>query len=375
MPTFDVAIIGTGGVGSAALAYLAQSGARVLGIDRFTPPHSYGSSHGQTRVIRMAYFEHPDYVPLLRQAYQCWSELEAATDRRLYFPTGVLQIGPEQGEVIAGIRRSAQEHHLAIESFPFQEIASTFPGVLPPDNCVGLLERDAGYLLVSECIEAYLSLAKRHGATLQNDSPVIEWKHTGSEFEIRTEAEIVQAKQLVICGGAWASQLLLGLNVPLTILRKHLYWYQNQAKAYTSAASFPVFLLETAGGIYYGFPQIDALGVKLARHDGGERIAGPDAHHQTQEDTDRQNVETFVRNHLPQLSQKLTRHSACMYTMTDDHHFVVGTHPSNSQLHFAAGLSGHGFKFASALGQILADLVLSGKTESPIGFLSPNRFC
>ncbi|MEW4562156.1 N-methyl-L-tryptophan oxidase [Bremerella sp. JC770] len=374
MLTCDVAVVGIGGVGSAALAHLAQAGADVIGLDRFSPPHIHGSSHGQTRVIRMAYFEHPDYVPLLRQAYRRWNDLQQATGRQLYFPTGVLQVGPEQGEVIAGTLRSAQQHQLAIQQFSCEQIAEEFPGVVPPEDCIGILERDAGYLLVADCIQAYLDQAQAHGATIKTDTPVRAWKHLGETFELQTDGEVIHAKQLIISGGAWATQLLADLNVPMTILRKHLYWYANEASTYTRQAQFPVFLLETSGGIYYGFPQFDNQGVKLARHDGGQPIASADQQTQDEDPADRQAVETFTAGHLPLLSQKLLHRQACLYTVTPDHHFLVGTHPQHDGLHFAAGLSGHGFKFASALGEILYDLATKGQTNSPIGFLSPRRF-
>ncbi|PQO41284.1 N-methyl-L-tryptophan oxidase [Blastopirellula marina] len=374
MLTCDVAVVGTGGVGSAAVAYLARAGANVIGLDRYSPPHNHGSSHGQTRVIRMAYFEHPDYVPLLRHAYREWHDLEQTTGRKLYFPTGVLQIGPEAGEVIAGTLRSAQQHQLAIQRYAFDDITREFPGVVPPEACVGILERDAGYLLVAECISAYLDQARQHGAILKNDTPIKSWTRNEDTFELQTADEVIHAKQLVICGGAWATQLLADLNVPMTILRKHLYWYANDAAAYTQASSFPVFLIETLGGIYYGFPQIDRQGVKLARHDGGEPIASAQQQSQQEDAADRASVETFTRNHLPLLSQDLVHHEACMYTVTPDQHFLVGTHPEHDGLHFVAGLSGHGFKFASALGQILCDLAMTGQTSVPIDFLSPRRF-
>ena len=322
----------------------------------------------------MAYFEHPDYVPLLRQAYRSWNDLQQTTGRQLYFPTGVLQIGPASGEVIAGTLRSAQQHQLAIQQYAYEEIAKEFPGVVPPEDCVGILERDAGYLLVAECISAYLDQAQQHGATVLPDSPVQSWSRVGDTYQLQTPSEVIHAKQLVVCGGAWATQLLADLNVPMTILRKHLYWYANEASAYTRESKFPVFLIETTGGIYYGFPQIDSQGLKLARHDGGEPIASADQQTQAEDAADRQAVETFTAGHLPLLSQRLVHHEACMYTVTPDHHFLLGTHPEYAGLHFAAGLSGHGFKFASALGEILADLAINGQTSSPIAFLSPRRF-
>ncbi|RCS41464.1 N-methyl-L-tryptophan oxidase [Bremerella cremea] len=374
MSVYDVAVIGTGGVGSAALYHLAQAGANVIGLDRFAPPHSRGSSHGDTRVIRMAYFEHPDYVPLLQQAYQGWHALEELAGKQLYFPTGVLQIGPEQGDVIAGIRQSATKHNLAIESFTASEIPRTFPGVQSPENVVGILERDAGYLLVSECIATYLTGAKQLGTTLLADTPVERWEDQGNEFVLYTTGNTVRAKQLVICGGAWAAQLITDLGVPLTILRKHLYWYANESPHYTAQSKFPVFLMETPQGIYYGFPQIDSQGVKLARHDGGEPLAHAKLHSQAEDNADQTSVENFLSRYLPRLSHQRIRHAACMYTLTPDQHFLLGTHPAHPGLHFASGLSGHGFKFASALGMALADLATTGQTSAPIGFLSATRF-
>ena len=374
MITCDVAVIGTGGVGSAALYHLAKSGAKVVGLDRFTPPHAHGSSHGQTRVIRLAYFEHPDYVPLLRRAYQAWNQLETATNRQLYFPTGALQIGSEQGVVGQGIRHSAELHHLAVDSLSHEEILQAYPGVVPPEDHVGMLERDAGYLLVSECIDTYLQLAKAHGAQLKTETAVQSWTFRDGQFDLQTDAELIHAKQVVVCGGAWAAQLMTDLKVPLQILRKHLYWYENDFEGYRHDSNFPVFLFETAAGIYYGFPQIDDYGVKLARHDAGQPIKTPADHSQDEDFDDRQQVESFVKSCLPRLSTRLTRQAACMYTMTPDENFLLGTHPEHEGLHFAAGLSGHGFKFASALGQILSELAIDGQTTSPIEFLSPARF-
>lgn len=374
MSTYDVAVIGTGGVGSAAVYALAKAGAKVIGLDRFDPPHNRGSSHGDTRVIRKAYFEHPDYVPLLQQAYRGWQHLEEAAGKQLYFPTGVLQIGPSEGEIISGIRQSAQEHGLEIESYACEELSQVFPGIHPPENTVGILERDAGYLLVSQCIAAYLRLAKELGADLRINTPALAWHPRKGEYVLETADEVIQAKQLVICGGPWALQLLADLEVPMRILQKHLYWYDNQAPEYTSDASFPVFLMETSGGLYYGFPQIDAQGVKVSRHDGGKPIDHAGWHAQMEDASDRADVETFLSACLPKLSHEVNRQAACLYTMTPDEHFLLGTHPRHKGLHFAAGLSGHGFKFASALGEILCDLAVKEKTSAPIGFLRATRF-
>ena len=371
----DVLVIGTGGVGSAALFHLARRGARVLGLDRFPAAHDRGSSHGQTRMIRQAYFEHPDYVPLVRRAYALWTELEQLCGEKLYHEVGLLQVGPSDGRVVRGVLASAGQHGLQIETLAPAEVESRWQGFsLPRDaDTVGLFERKAGYLRVEACVRAHLDEAVRAGATLRTDMVVRSWRSAGGGVEVETDQGRLTADRLVIAAGAWSGEVLRDLGIPLEVRRKPQYWYETTNPALTAEQGCPAYLFETPEGIFYGFPQIDALGVKIAEHSGGRPVLDPSALDREIDPVDQGRVEAFAASRLRGVTRRLTRHSPCMYTMTPDEHFVIDRHPAHSQVVFAAGLSGHGFKFAPVLGEALADLVLTGRTDLPIGFLSAAR--
>lgn len=373
MKTYDAIVIGTGGIGGAAMYELARRGAGVLGLDRFPPGHDRGSSHGQTRIIRQAYFEHPDYVPLVRRCYSQWRELEQLAGRQLYHPTGLVQLGPADGPVVRGILKSAETHGLSIERLAPREIEARWPIRAASDDCVGLYESDAGYLLVEDCVLAYCQAASRLGATLQSGLTVLRWRRDGAALRVETDQGDFFAERLVVAAGAWAGQVLGELGLPLEIRKKPLYWYACDDARHELAAAMPAFLYELPEGVFYGFPKIDAAGVKLARHSGGAYVDDPLALDRDIDDEDRRAVETFASRCLPNVSNRLTRHVACMYTMTPDEHFIVDRHPNDPGVVLAAGLSGHGFKFAPVLGEALADLALDGTTPLPIGFLSLDR--
>lgn len=374
MTTADVIVIGLGGVGSAAAWHLAHSGLRVLGFDRFDPPHDHGSSHGQSRVIRKAYFEHPNYVPLLQAAYLAWNELEQASAQSLYFPVGLLEVGPVDGVIVPGILASAAEHQLPIERLDAAEIHARWPGVRIAEGDVGLFEAEAGYLLVEACVAAHLQVAAAAGAVLRFNERVVSWNADGDQVRVTTNQGEYQAARLVIAGGPWADQLLAELQLPLRLLRKDLYWYVGGATDYRAASGMPTFLFETPAGYYYGFPEIDHRGLKVARHDGGTPLASADELTREIDIADQTLVERFLATHLPRSMGTLAEHATCIYTMTPDEHFVVDRHPEHPQVALAAGLSGHGFKFASILGRILAELATDGKSSLPIDFLSLKRF-
>lgn len=374
MATYDAIVIGTGGVGSAALFHLAQRGLRVLGLDRFPPGHDRGSSHGETRIIRLAYFEHPHYVPLLRRAYELWRDLEARSNRQLYWEVGLLEIGPPNGAVIPGVLESAHQHGLAVERLTHSEVTARFPGFELRDGLEAVFERQAGYLLVEECVVTYLEEAQRLGAELRTDEPVIGWAAQGRGVTVETAAGRYSAPRLVVSAGPWAGQLLTTLGVPLRVLQKHLHWFENRDPRYLQSQGCPAFFYEAHGGFFYGFPARDAQGLKVADHSGGADVIDPLTVDRSVDPAERQRVASFLANYLPGVSQRPTRHAVCMYTMSLDGHFVIDTHPDHNHVAFAAGLSGHGFKFTSVLGEILADLVIEGRTKLPIDFLRRSRF-
>jgi monomeric sarcosine oxidase len=367
----DVLVLGTGGVGSAALYHLARRGLSVIGLDRFPPGHDRGSSHGQTRIIRKAYFEHPDYVPLLQRAYSLWSELEA-DGPQLYFPVGLLEIGPPEGIVVPGVRASARRYALPIEELSQDDIARRYPGFRLPDGCQAIFEREAGYLLVEACVLRHVERARQAGARYIEEE-VLQWAAHAGGVTVQTARETYQADRLVIAAGAWAGSLLGQLGVALRVVRKHLHWYACDDPRYFAAAGCPAFFYEL-GGYYYGFPQIDARGVKVAEHHGGTPVTNPLHDARDVEPDEQARVETFLRQMLPGVSHRATDHAVCYYTLSPDEHFIVDRHPEHERVVFAAGLSGHGFKFTTVLGEILADLSLEGRSPLPIEFLRCRRF-
>ncbi|HTN75766.1 MAG TPA: N-methyl-L-tryptophan oxidase [Pirellulaceae bacterium] len=373
MPTYDAIVLGAGGVGTAAMFHLARRGQRVLGIDRFSPGHDRGSSHGESRIIRQAYFEHPNYVPLLRTAYELWHEVETLTRQQLLFPVGLLQIGPPDGVVIPGVIRSAMRHRLKIEELTLREVDQRFPAFHVPPGCTAVFEPQAGYLLVEECVRAHAELARQQGAELHCDEHVVAWSVSGSGVEVRTDRAVYSAGRLIITAGAWAGELLGELGIPLRVLRKHLYWYATTGTAFSAARRAPTFLYELPHGIFYGFPELHAGEIKLGEHSGGSVVSDPSHDDRQPEMHDRQRVDAFVTDCLAQATN-VVRQATCFYTMSPDEHFIVDQYPAAAQVVFAAGLSGHGFKFVPVLGQLLADLALDGRSALPAEFLIARRF-
>lgn len=380
---YDFIVIGTGGVGSAALYHLASRGAKVLGLDRFAPGHDLGSSHGQTRIIRQAYYEHPDYVPLLFRAYELWDDLGRRVGRQLRHEIGLLQAGPAESAVLAGVRRSAKQHGLAIGEFGSGELKREFRQFRFPDDWRGVFERKAGYLDVEACVVAHVEQARCSGAELRIGATVAGWETVGDGIDVVTDDGPIRTRGLVVAAGPWAAQLLGSLNVPLEVRRKPQYWYPS-AMGFRANENCPAFLFDTPEGVFYGLPEIEPaapddrgrgpFGIKVAEHTGGQILADPLAVDRNLDPADEARVERFLADYLPSVRRELRHQSVCMYTMSPDEHFIVDSHPADPRIVFAAGLSGHGFKFTCVLGEALADLAMRGKTELPIGFLSLGRF-
>jgi|HubBroStandDraft_6_1064221.scaffolds.fasta_scaffold101436_2 sarcosine oxidase len=373
IPAFDVIVLGVGGVGSAALDQLARRGLRVLGLDRFPPGHDRGSSHGRTRLIRQAYFEHPDYVPLLRRAYELWADLSARSGKTLYHQVGVLQAGRPNGTVVPGVLASARQHGLDVEELSEGEITARFPGLRVPPPLVAVFERRAGYLDVEDCVREAARQAVDHGAQLQVGESVRGWKVEGSGVAVETDRGTYRANSLIVSAGAWAGTLLADLGIRFQVVRKSLYWYAAPERLYSPAHGFPGFLYETDRGSFYGFPRIDDEGLKSAEHSGGIPVSDPLRVDRNPDPGETFRVEQFLAEYLPDVTREPLRFGTCLYTLSPDGHFVVDRHPEHPQVVFAAGLSGHGFKFATVLGEVLADLAEHGSTRLPIGFLSCQR--
>ncbi|HEV8480211.1 MAG TPA: N-methyl-L-tryptophan oxidase [Candidatus Eisenbacteria bacterium] len=375
MAHYDVIVVGaSGGAGSAAAYHLSRRGARVLGLDRSPPGHDLGSSHGKTRVIRMAYFEHPDYVPLLRRAYQLWNELESESGKNLLHQTGLVEIGAPDGEVVPGVLASAFIHKLAVEQMAGADAMRRFPGLRVPEGLDVVYEPSGGFLDVEDCVIAHAQGAERVGATLRTGEEVTGWRATSGAVEVTTDRGTYAADKLVLAPGAWASTLLADLGVRFTTVRKTMWWFDAPRPEHHAENGCPVFLYELPEeGVFYGTPAVGGSGIKVAEHTGGRLVPAPRGDDRHEDREERARVESFAQSYLPGVGTRLLTHAVCFYPMSPDDHFLIGAHPEHARVVFAAGLSGHGFKFTSALGEVLADLALDGRARVPIDFLSWNR--
>lgn len=371
MQSYDVIVIGLGAMGGAATYHLAKRGVRVLGIDQFAPFHDRGSSHGETRIIRKAYFEHPDYVPLLIRAYELWREMGGDEPWRLFSRRGLLLAGPREGHVIPGLYRAAEAHGLPLETLSPAELASRYPMFSFPADCYETaFESDAGLLNIDVCLQAHCDAAEAAGATLLFQQRVVDWACDGESVQVTTEIESYCADKLVICGGAWSASILADLSIPLTVRRKVQLWFATEDGRFDSA---PVYGVETPEGFFYGFPAITSREIKVAHHTGGAIVENPFTVNRALHEDDVAQVRRFINAHLRGVTDRVTRHSICLYTMTPDEHFILDRHPVHPNVAFAAGFSGHGFKFAPVVGEIMADLTLNGGTKLPAGFLRLDR--
>ncbi len=371
-PRADVIVVGTGGVGSAALFQLAKRGVSVVGLDRFPPGHDRGSSHGETRVIRQAYFEHPDYVPLALRAYQLWHELEAEAGTRLLVTTGLLQAGPPDGEVIRGVLRAASEHGLELTALTTAQALGRFPAFRFDPTSAIVFEHVAGYLRVESCVQTHVAAALAAGGQWQA-AQVVAWSESEQGVEVKTTTGTLQADRLILTVGPWSNGLLPVPFPAIRVLKKHLHWYRCRDPRLAVAAGCPIYLVENDRGIFYGFPSV-AEQVKLAEHTGGTPVTGDISTQARGDDPrDRERVESFIRQTLPGLGLERSRHDVCFYSMSHDHHFYLGPLPGSARIFVAAGLSGHGFKFTPVLGEALADLALDGQTALPVEFLRCDR--
>ncbi len=370
---YEVVVVGCGGVGSAALASLARAGAKVAGIEQFSPGHDRGSSHGETRIIRLSYFEHPAYVPLLRRAYDLWAELEQRSGEELYLETGLLQVGPADGVVVPGVLRSAAEHGLEVQELDSDGVRRRFPGFVADPDHRAVFEARAGVLRVEACVLAQLAEARAHGAELRCEESVRAIELDSEGATLRTDRGVLRARRVIVTAGPWAGGLLKELGLPLQVLRKSLFWIRTEDAAYGAESGAPAFFFETSDGMYYGFPSLGTGEVKVAEHTGGAWVADPREVDREVWPQEEGRLRDFLGTHLPGVNGPRTRHAACLYTKTPDEHFFVGEAPGTPQLLVAAGLSGHGFKFVPALGEHLADLALERAPRLDMDFLSLGR--
>jgi sarcosine oxidase len=376
---FDVIVVGVGAMGSATCHQLAKRGVRVLGLEQFGIPHSLGSSHGESRMIRLCYYEHPDYVPLLHRAYQLWDELEQAAGSRLLFKTGGVYMGDQDSEFIRGTLRAAREHRLPHEELSHEQCRSRFPQFELPTDYSGVYEPNAGFLIPERVVASFAEQALRHGAELHSFEPVVDWSSDSNGVIVRTARATYQADRLVFCGGAWSERLLGEIGVKLTVTRQVLGWVWPKEPAMFQLNTLPVWAIDHPDGTqHYGFPMMPAgdfgrPGFKIAHHFHGDPTTA-DAINRVPQACDEEDFRWALRKFIPMADGQLLSMTVCMYTNSPDSHFIIDRHPNHDRVHLACGFSGHGFKFASVIGEAMADLAMSGRSALPIEFLGLQRF-
>jgi sarcosine oxidase len=356
MPVFDVAIVGLGAMGSAAAWQLAQRGLRVVGLDRYAPPHHLGSSHGHSRIIRHAYFEHPQYVPMVQRADALWEELGQETGAPLLLRTGGVMVGIEGGTLVSGALNSARVHQLPHALWSAGELRDRVPALRAGDGMVALWEPRAGVLFPERGIRTMLDRARAAGATLVYDTAVTGWTTSGDGVTVATAVRDYRARRLILAAGPWMSQLLPRLGLPLTIERAVQFWFRPPDPANDCGPGrLPVFILQHADGqLLYGLPDT-GHGVKIAQHHGGQTTSAETIRRLVDEE-ERALMRRLALEWVPGAAGPIVDATVCLYTNTPDGHFVLDRHPRHPSVILASACSGHGFKFAPAVGEILADL-------------------
>ena len=356
---YDVIVIGVGGMGSATVYQLARSGFKVLGLEQFTVPHAFGSSHGSTRIIRLAYSEGSRYVPLLRAAYRYWRELEEATGESILVVTGGLDIGPPGGARFENSRRSCLEHGIPFEELDGAEVNRRFPGYHVPESLRAIHQADAGYVRSEAAIRAHVAAARELGAEIVTESPVRGWEKRASGFHVETASGAWEAKRLVFTAGAWAGHLVPELAPLCRPERQTMLWTEPVNAASFEPERFPVFILHAPLGRYYGFPSDRGEGFKIGRyHRGAEPVPDPDRLDRECSPEDEAAVREAVAAYFPEANGPTRRMAACMFTNSPDEHFILDRHPAADGAFIAAGFSGHGYKFCSVVGRVMADFCL-----------------
>lgn len=371
---YDVIVLGLGGMGSATAAHLASRGVAVLGLEQFTPAHDRGSSHGESRMIRQAYFEGADYVPLLLHVYDLWDDLERE-DPGLFLRTGGLMVGKDGSPTVEGSAASARAHGLEHDLLDAAGIRARFPAFRPDDDDIALYEAAAGYVRPERAVSLQLRRAARAGAELRFEEPALDWSADDSGVTVTTAAGTYRADKLVVTAGAWAPTVLADLDLPLVVERQVLYWFRTASPQLFTPGVFPAFIWEQPDALQlYAFPLLDGsdeFKVSFFRRGGP---TDPDRLDREIHAEEIAVVEAALRARVPDAAGEYLRGVACMYTTTPDEDFVIAVHPRHDNVVVAAGFSGHGFKFTPVVGEILADLATTGTTRHPIGLFDPARF-
>lgn len=371
----DVVVIGLGAMGSMALWRLAARGANVIGLEQFGVAHDRGSSHGESRIIRTAYFENPRYVPLVQQAFTLWRQLEQESNAKLLTMTGALMIGLENNPLLAGTLASVREHHLSHELLDAERMLERFPAhVVPPDE-IAIYEEDAGFLRPEDAISTAIQRAEALGATIHLQTPVERLEIDEKGVRVTAAGETYRARHVIVSVGAWLGGFLPDLKLPLQVERQVVGWFSLREPKRYQPERFPVYMHHLQSGrMHYGFPSLDGETIKVALHHDGVLLTDPSQVDRTVHQEDLEPIQMFVEGYLQGVEPRALRSQVCMYTNTPDGDFLVGHVPGMPRVTVLGGFSGHGFKFSPVIGDAAADLALEGQTAYPIDFFSLARF-
>jgi len=371
---YDVIVIGVGAMGSATVYQLARRGLRVLGLEQFDIPHDRGSSHGTNRIIRLAYWEHPSYVPLLRRAYELWREIEHVSGDRLLVITGSVDAGPEESPTVRGSLRSCALHHLYHETLDADALHARYPGYRLAPEMVAVYQPDGGFVMSERSIVAYVNAAHDAGADVRAREPVLGWEAHGDGVRVRTARDTYAASKLVLTAGAWAGTLVPDLARLAVPERQVLIWTQPRRPERFRLDTFPVFNMEAAEGRFYGFPAYGVPGFKFGKYHHRGEVTDADRVDREIHPEDEAVLREGIRRYFPDADGPTMALKPCLFTNSPDEHFIVDVHPGLPQVSIAAGFSGHGFKFASVVGEIMADLATAGGTRFDLGLFRLARF-
>ena len=380
---YDIIVIGLGSMGSAACYWLSKRGYKVLGLEQFDIPHEQGSHAGQSRIIRKAYFEHPGYVPLLQRAYYNWQQLEVQTGEQVYFKTGLIYHGPVNHRMMKGVREAASLYDIAIETLGSGQRESAFSAFNVLPSFESIYEPDAGFIRPEKAVALYSVEAVREGVEIHTKETVLEWKKENSGIKVITDRNTYQANKLIITAGAWAGKMIPGLNTSLKITRQIIVWLKPSDGKIFAPGQFPCWMVadDKREGVLYGFPFLtkekfgDPEGMKFAWHHPGDET-NPDHVNRNISKEETSDLIQQVAEYIPAVGDAaLVAAKTCLYANSEDENFIIDHLPGyDGDVVIACGFSGHGFKFVSVVGEILADLTINGKTSLPVDFLSLKRF-
>ena len=371
---YDAIIVGVGGMGSAAAWQLAKRGQKVLGLEQFDIPHASGSSHGINRIIRLAYYEDPSYVPLLKRAYELWRELETTCGEHVLHITGSLDISEPNGAVFTGALESCRLHDLSHEVLTSADLSSRYPGLHFPAEYLALYQAEGGFLLSERCIVQHVEEAMKLGAEIHGREPVLDWDSSASGLSVRTSRGIYRTEKLIFTAGAWMGVLLDELAPLLKPERQVLAWLQPLEPEKFTPAALPVFNVTVPEGRYYGFPVYGNPGFKVGRYHHLDETIDPNEPLRPPDSADESILRAFVQRYTPAANGPALALRTCMFTNSPDEHFIVDTLPDDDRIIVASPCSGHGYKFCSVIGEILADLAVDGSTRHNIDLFRLDRF-